>query len=155
MKNLLAIATCKTLMILEIAILTSVPALAQQGRWTVDAEPGKSALHINTRLMEDHAVAFDSMRFGLGPEGALPIASAMPLARRGATFSSGEGHVSPIPNDPVTRTVTRSVTVVRPVVDNAARGTQVTAGVIRGGFRAGCAWLNPFHRRPTIGEVGR
>jgi hypothetical protein len=160
MKNLLRPAIRKTLVILGIASLTALPVLAQEGKWKVDAEhstasiflgsnldlqnvgiaefnsaePAKSALDISAELPEGQAMSFKSKRIDLRADGKLQVTGEMTLARteRGAAYNLGEDYRGPVYGESVVRTVTRNVTFVLPLMDNAERKAEITTEVILG-----------------------
>ena len=99
------------------------------------AEPAKSALDISAKLPEGQAMTFKSKRIDLRADGKLQITGDMTLARteRDATCSPGEDYRGPVYGEFVVRTITRSVTLVLPLVDNAQRKAEINAEVILGG----------------------
>jgi polyisoprenoid-binding protein YceI len=99
------------------------------------AEPAKSALDISGELAEGQAMTFKSKRIDLRADGKLQITGDMTLARteRDAAYNLGEDYRGPVYGESVVRTVTRNVTFVLPLVDNAEGKAEITAEAILGG----------------------
>lgn len=166
MKNLLAPAMRKTLVILGIASLAALPVLAQEGKWKVDAEhstasiflgrnvdlqnvgiarvggiaefnsadPAKSALDISAELPEGQSMTFQSKRIDVLDDGKLQVSGEMTLAEaeRDAMINPAEDYSGPVYGEFRVRSVTRSVSFVMPMVDNAGAKAELTAEVVLG-----------------------
>jgi polyisoprenoid-binding protein YceI len=98
------------------------------------AEPAKSALDISAELPEGQAMSFKSKRIDLRADGKLQVTGEMTLARteRDAAYNLGEDYRGPVYGESVVRTVTRNVTFVLPLMDNAERRAEITTEVILG-----------------------
>ena len=97
------------------------------------AEPAKSALDISAELPEGQAMSFKSKRIDLRADGKLQVTGEMTLARteRDAAYNLGEDYRGPVYGESVVRTVTRNVTFVLPLMDNAERRAEITTEVIQ------------------------
>jgi hypothetical protein len=93
------------------------------------AEPAQSALDINANLPEGQTMTFESKRIDLRADGKLQVTGEMTLARteREATYAPGEDYRGPVYGEPAVRSVTREVTFVLPLADNAAQKAEITA----------------------------
>jgi hypothetical protein len=93
------------------------------------AEPAKSALDLSAKLGEGQGMTFKSKRIDLRPDGKLEISGEMTLARgeRDAIYNPGEDYRGPVYGASVVRSVTRNVTFVVPLVDNAGQKAEITA----------------------------
>jgi len=98
------------------------------------ADPAKSALDISAGLPAGQSMTFQSKRIEVLADGKLQVSGEMTLAEaeRDAVMNPAEDYSGPVYGEFRVRSVTRNVSFVLPMVDNAGAKAELTAEVVLG-----------------------
>jgi hypothetical protein len=95
----------------------------------IAGDPSQSVLNFSVRLPQDQRMSFQSTRVEERADGKLQITGKMTLTliKSDAEYNPGEDYRGPIYGQAVAHNVSREVTFVLPMVDNAEAKQEITA----------------------------